>query len=91
MEPRLQPPHHEDRISRAGQQRQRSVNVPAQVCKFLVDSLQRHVDGVVCWCVVGRVVVVVCVESLRILVAQQTREVEVLESVLSVCTGEVSD
>ena len=25
-----------------------SMNVPAQVCKFLIDSLQRHREGVLC-------------------------------------------
>lgn len=37
---------------------------PAQVCKFLVDSLQGHRDGCVC-CLVGKGRVVVDVESLR--------------------------
>ena len=52
----MQPPHQEDRISKGSAAQRRmskgDANVPAQVCKFLINSLQRHDDGCVC-CIGG--------------------------------------
>jgi hypothetical protein len=44
------------------------VNVPAQVCKFFVDSLQRHREGCMCWFGGLRLLV----SSMEISKAQQT-------------------
>jgi hypothetical protein len=45
--PLVQEPHH-PRVDFDGGGVMVRVYVPAQVCKFLIDSLQRHREGFVC-------------------------------------------